>query len=515
MDSTEFRHNSRNNFKYSLKKMLNNLVLIIGIITISTLVSFAFRSFGLKEPNYIMSYILGVLFVAYLTDGYVYGIISSLMGVLVFNFFFTEPHYTLVAYSPEYPMTFLIMLIVALCTSTLTTRIKHESHKAEMREKRIEVLYQNERNLLAVKNMQQVADVTARDISLLFDCSVFIAIADLQQELTIKSIAGGNIFESKTEKTAYMEAFQAGNTCGRGTNLFPDSRAYFQPIIGQSGVLGIIGIAFKDSDFLSESQKVLLNTIGVQVALALERERLYEKQQKVKTEMDHERLRGDLLRSVSHDLRTPLTGILGSVSTVLDNYDFLSDDVRKDFLHKIYEDTEWLNHLVENILNMTRFSEENIKLKKEPEVVEELIAGAVTRIKKQTDDRQIRINIPEDLIIISVDGSLIEQVLVNLLDNAIKHTSEAGDICISAFRNERNIVFEVSDKGPGVPEQEIPYIFNRFYTSKQTGNKGRHGIGLGLAICKAIVEAHDGKISVHNNPSGGAVFRFTIPIKEV
>jgi len=494
--------------------VLKNTGLVTGIISIATLISFGFRALGFHESNFIMTYILGVLLVAYCTDGYLYGVIASVLGVLVFNYFFTEPYYTLIAYSPDYPVTFAIMLIVALITSTLTARVKRESRRAEIREKRIHILYHIEKNLLAVKSKQQLLEVAAKDIYGLFGASVLVCAGDLSGNLSMRYTEGSAAFDTGKEEKAIMEAFLSGMECGAGTQLFSDCSAYYFPITGQSGVLGLIGIAFSDGYRLSDGKKVFLDTIGAQISLALERERLYEKQQQAKMEMERERLRGDLLRLVSHDLRTPLTGILGSTSTILENYDILSDDVRKDFLNRVYEDAEWLNNLVENILSMTRFDEGRIRLNKEMEAVEEIVAAAVSRVKKRTGQHEIRISIPKHLIMIPVDGMLIEQVLVNLLENAIKHTPKGTKVTISVMEEGNEVTFEVSDNGPGIPEKDLPFVFNRFYTAGDTVGKGRRGIGLGLAICKSIVEAHSGSIVVQSKPSAGCVFRFTLPAKE-
>jgi two-component system, OmpR family, sensor histidine kinase KdpD len=512
IEDLDFRHYYKREPINVFLSALKNSGIMVGIMVAATLISFGLRELGIIEFNYIMTYILGVLLIADLTDGYRYGVIASVLGVLIFNFFFTEPYYTLIAYSPEYPITFVIMLIAALITSTLTARAKRDSRLAEMRENRMHILYQIERNLLAVKSTEQVSAIASKDISALFGVSVLVAISDIHGELSIRSIMGADAFNTDQEKTALMEAFQSGNACGACTQLFPDSRAYFQPVNGQSGVLGVIGMAFDDKYQLSESQKVFLDTISGQVALVLERERLYEKQQQVKMEMERERLRGDLLRAVSHDLRTPLTGILGSVSTIIENYEVLPEEVKKGFLRGIYEDAEWLNTLVENILSMTRFDEGRVNLRKEMEAVEELVAGAVSRIKKRSNHHELTVSIPDELIMIPADGTLIEQVLVNLLDNAIKHTPEDTIISVKVTRENDNVVFEVSDNGPGIPEKDLPIIFNRFVTL--TNSVGRRGVGLGLAICKSIVEAHGGDILAMNNPSGGSVFRFTLPAKE-
>lgn len=489
--------------------VLKNAAIVLGVLSAATLISFGFRALGFHESNYIMTYILGVLLVAYFTDGHLYGVLASFLGVLVFNFFFTQPYYTFLAYSPEYPVTFVIMLIVALVTSTLTVRVKRESRRAEIREKRIHILYRIEKDLLAVKSKKQLLEVAARDIRGLFGTSVLAAAADLDGALHMRHTAGEADFDVQKERRAVVETFQSGMECGAGTELFPDCIAFYYPIVGPNGVVGVIGI---ESVRMTESQKFFLETVCAQISLALERERLYEKQQRAKTEIEREHLRGNLLRSVSHDLRTPLTGILGSTSTLLDNYGLLSDDVRKDFLAKIYEETIWLSNLVENILSITRFDEGRVRLKKEMEAVEEMIAAAVSRVKKYAGRHEITVSIPDELVMIHADGTLIAQALVNLLDNAIKHTPPQAAIKISASKTETAVSFEVCDTGAGIPEKDLPHVFDRFYTAADT--QDRRGIGLGLAICESIVKAHGGRIYACNNAAGGAVFGFSLPVKE-
>jgi two-component system sensor histidine kinase KdpD len=497
-----------------LFKALKNTGIVAGVMAAATFISFGLRALGFHESNFIMTYNLGVLMIAYLTDGYLSSIIASVLGVLTFNFFFTEPYFSLLAYSPEYPVTFIIMLLAALITSTLTARVKRESQKAENRERRINLLYQFEKSLLAAKSKQQVLEVSAREIGELFLTPVLVSAADQNGGLTMRSTHGEDIFGAEKEAKACLEAYESGNVCGAGMELFPDCRAYYMPVTGQSGVLGVIGIGSAAKSGLSENQKVFLDTVGTQIALVLEREQLYEKQHQTKLEIVRERLRGDLLRAVSHDFRTPLTGILGSASTMIENYDKLTDDVKKEFLQGIYDDAEWLNSLVENILNMTRFAEGNVKLVKEMEAVEEIVAEAVARVKKRTGRHEVSVSIPEDFVMIPVDGMLIEQVLVNLLDNAIKYTPEASKVSVDVYLQGEDIVFEVGDEGPGIPENEIPYIFNRFYKAREEDGGVRRGFALGLTICKSIIQAHGGTISVKNKPEGGLIFRFTLPIKE-
>lgn len=496
-----------------------NIAITLGIMTLATFVSFLFRYIGFNELNFILASILGVLFVAKLTNGYIYGILASVIGVLSFDFFFTEPYYSLRTYRSDYPVTFVIMLVVAVFTSAMTANAKYETKLSTIREKRTKILYEITKVLLKVRNMNQIAEVGSREIARLFNRSVIITTVNSNDNLGEPYIISYNnderttIFNSFNEKQAVTETFKTGNPVGAGTEVFADSLAYYLPIKGQSGTLGIVGIACFDSNLLSDEQKTFFEAVTTQIALAMERERLAEKQQKSKMDMERERLRSNLLRAISHDLRTPLTGILGATGTLLDHAEVLDNKVKRELLQGVYDDASWLIHSVENILSITRIDEGRIEIKKNMEAIEEIIAEAVSRVKKLAVNHIIKINIPDDLIMLPMDGTLIEQVLVNLIDNAIKYTPTGSTIEIRTQIEGKKAVFEVSDNGKGIRIEDIPYIFDRFYTSPSI-NLGRRGTGLGLAICKSIITAHGGTILALNNSSGGATFRFVLPFKE-
>ena len=517
----EFSKEAYYNLAQLPKVMLTifDVVVTLVIMTLATSLSFFFRHIGFHESNFIMAYILGVLIVAKQTNGHVYGILASVIGVSSFNFFFTEPYYTFVTYRTDYPVTFMIMLIVAIITSTLTARAKQEAKLSSLREKRTQILYEITKGLLKVRTFNQIAEVGGRDIAKLFNSSVIIATATPSEGLGEPLIFASNnderanIFKSYPEMQALAETFRTGNPAGAGTEVFVDSPVYYLAIKGQSGTLGVVGVSCFDSKFFSEEQIRLLESVTTQIALAMERERLSEKQQKAKMDMERERLSGNLLRAISHDLRTPLTGILGATATILNYEEVLDKEVKRELLRGVYDDASWLIHSVENILNITRMDEGRIELNKTMEAVEEIVAEAVSRIKNLAENHLIKIDIPHALIMLPMDGALIVQVLVNLIDNALKYTPVGSTIEIKTQLEGNKVVFEVSDNGKGIPEEAIPFIFERFYTAP-TINTGRRGTGLGLAICKSILTVHDGDISAFNNTSGGSTFCFRLPLKE-
>ena len=498
--------------------MITNVAKTIVIMSLATIISLIFRKVGVHESNVIIVFILGVLFVSRSTDGYVYGILAAIIGVLSFNFFFTVPYYSFLAYRPDYPVTFIIMLIAAIITSTLTSRVKSQAKISYIREKRMQILYKINKSLLTARNKKQVVEFCGDNLVDMFNRTIMIAIVDdkdnLQQpsDYMLNGEDSRDIFKSDIEAGAIEKCFKTGKSVGVEAEISLNSLGYYHPIKGQNKILGIIGIACLEENTLSKNEKILLESVSTQIALAIEREDLYEKKRQINLETETERLRGNILRSISHDLRTPLTGILGSVSTISDNYDVLDNDTKKELLEIIYEDTSWLIHSVENILSMTRIDEGKLEVKKDVEIVEEIVAESISRVTRFSGSHNIKIELPEKMVILFVDGLLIEQVFINLIDNAIKYSQSDSIIEVKVIEKEESVVFEVSDNGKGIPEEDIPTIFDRFYTKAKGNSIEKRGIGLGLAICKSIIEAHGGYMEALNNSSGGATFRFSLPI---
>lgn len=519
-DSSEGIHEIETNF-LDKRNIIINCTVTLGYMILATLFSFAFRYIGFHESNIIITYILGVLFVARQTDTYFYGIFASAIGVMTFNFFFTEPYYTFQVYRADYPVTFIIMLIAAIITSTLTAKNKREARLSALREERTHMLYEVTKNLLKAGTIDEISNIASNSIAKLFNGSVVIILDKVpiytkKSSIFYSKIDGkNNIFYSiSNEGKDILELFNDKNSEEGNVNFLKDNCIYYLPVQGQEHLLGTIAVSCYSNKELSLEQKMMFKAVVLQFAVAIEKELLSEQQQKSKLDMERETLRGNLLRAISHDLRTPLTGILGATATIMENEGVIDNKVKKELLQDIYEQTSWLTHSVENILNMTKIEEGRINIKKKMEAVEEIVASAVLRVKKVTTTHKFKINIPEVLIMIPVEGTLIEQVIINLLDNAIKYTPEGSTIEVNVYKEADKVVFEVSDNGRGIPEEAMPHIFNRFYTVAENINIRKRGIGLGLSICKSIINLHKGEILVYNNELGGATFKFILPTKE-
>lgn len=504
---TELHYQSKS-FKQNMLHKIRILLIMILIMLVCTLISKGFHHIKMFESNIVMVYLLGILLFSFLAEGYVYSLFSSICAVLLYNFFFTEPYYTLNVYNPDYLITFIVMFIVGLITSALTIRVKAERQKVEDREKYISSLYYFGKKLLDVKNEEDLAKISAEEIARQFHADVLVKFYEASGEVLCCSIVGEDVFQGSKDQSACLETYQSGSSCGYGTTLFSEARAYYKSINSHNGVMGVIGIALKNNYSIVEGQNTFIDVLIPQISVVLERMKISENQKKVQMEMQKERLRADMLRSISHDFRTPLAGIMGLASTAIDNYTKINDEVRKNFLQSIYEDADWLNELVENILQTTRFEEGKARLNIQEEAAEEIITDAITHVKKHARRHNIIANIPDEIILIQVDGILIRQVIVNLLNNAIKYTPNGSEITVSLYRQDNKVVYEVMDNGPGILREELEHLFDRYHQSKMANSSHRKGMGLGLSLCKSIIEAHGGKISIRNYEPHGTIVEF-------
>ncbi|MVX66682.1 DUF4118 domain-containing protein [Clostridium chromiireducens] len=503
----------KNKIKFNLS--LKEILISSLIMLISALATLLIDYLDYGEANIIMIFILGVIIVNIKTRGYILGFICSAISVVLFNYLFTEPRYSLQFYDKSYLVTFPIMLIVAFTIGTLTNKIRREAENSLARENTTQILYRVSRKLLSATGTADVVGIGIKYLSRLLERTVICYLAQenkLSAPFTYTAIKGEkdrSLLNKDEEAVAYW-TFVNDKESGAGTNTFYGAKGYYIPLKSHGKILGVLGISCINGT-LKPKQKFIFETVASQIYIALDREILAETQKKSNLEIESERLRSNLLRSVSHDLRSPLAGIKGSVSTIIETGNLISEETKGELLQGIYDDTEWLIRLVENLLSMTRFDGGNLKIRKSIEIVEEVVYEAVQRTSKRFKDHKIEVTVPEEVIMVPMDGSLIEQVLINLFDNAVKFTPKGSVIEVNVYENNKNIIFEVIDNGMGISEEILPHIFERFFTNGDKISDSRRGVGLGLAICKSIVEAHGGTICAYNKESVGAIFRFNIP----
>jgi len=467
----------------------------------------------LSDANQVMVYFLGVAFVA-ARYGLGAGILASVLSVLAFDFFLVSPSYTLAVSDTQYFITFAVMLVISVLISTLADRIRRQANSSRQRERRTEALYRLSRRLAETAGTHQLVAAAEMELAQSYASEVAIFLPDGSGRL--KATFGGpaSFTANERELAVAQWTFEHGQLAGTGTDTLPDAHALYVPLASPKGAVGVLALRpLELGRFNPPDQRQLLETLASQIALAIERDSLAEQARRVLVQAETERLRNSLLSSVSHDLRTPLAVIAGASSSLLEEGQTLAGSTRRELLQTIVDESNRLALLVDNLLHITRIESGAVAVNKQWYPLEEVVGSALERTKKSLAGRPINASLPDDLPLVKMDGVLIEQVLINLLENAAKYTPPGTAVDVAARMDGPNLVVEVADRGPGLDEAERHRVFDKFYRGSTAG-AGQRGAGLGLAICHAVVEAHGGRIWEENRPDGGARFIFSIPQEE-
>jgi two-component system sensor histidine kinase KdpD len=469
----------------------------------------SFLSQRLEPPNLVMIYLLGVVAVS-LWLGRGPSIFSAILSVAVFDFCFVPPQWTFAVHDTQYLLTFLVMLLTGLTISTLTARLQFQIKSARRQERRMAALYAIGRELTATQNREQIARTAASHIEAAAEVRAVVLLPDGERKLLASENDTADFQLDAHDQAVAKWVYEHGQTAGRGTTTLPGSKGMYLPLVAAGVVVGVLGVIPFDEKTVDTGQIHLWEAFAGLTALALERANLEAEADQIRLDIETERMRNSLLSAVSHDLRTPLSAIIGAGSTLLDNELSLEKNTRRELVASILDESERLNRLVANLLDMTRLQAGALIVRKQWQPVEEVIGAALARLSRHLATHPVATNIAADLPFVPLDDLLIQQVMVNLLENAIRYTPPGTAIEISAHKEEKVVVIEVADRGPGLPPEALSRLFEKFYQA--VASKNRRGAGLGLAICRGIVQLHGGTIEADNRPDGGAVFRFTLPI---
>ncbi|CAN5307508.1 DUF4118 domain-containing protein [soil metagenome] len=512
------------------------------VVAICTAVA-ALMNGHFELSNLIMIYMLGVVIVA-TRYGRAPAAVASIVSVACFDFFFVPPFYTFAVSDTQYLVTFAVMLTVALIISTLTARIRQQAESARQRERRTATLYSISRDLSSSINLDDLIVVGLKHSAETFDSKVALFFPDWNGNLELAARPDMACYLSDADPGAATWAYKNKQPSGLSTNTLPGAAALYIPLIGPQRVIGVLAIKPSLLDrFQAPEQLHLLETFANQMAIAFERAQLAEENERARLQVKSEQLRNSLLSSVSHDLRTPLATITGAASSIIEGSSDMTIDKCKAMADEIFHESARLNRLVSNLLDMTRVQSGNLQVTREWCPVDEIIGSALSHLDSRLEGRTVKVMIAPDLPLVPVDSILIQQVLVNLIENALKYTLPGSDLVLRASLleqpNEQAVQIEVADRGPGIASENHKRVFEKFFRQKQAGptepteptestesteqaeqlemaiekRSESPGVGLGLAICSGIVEAHGGKIWVQNRPGGGAVFKFFLPIE--
>lgn len=524
----EALNNSTSEMAYKVKKakqksehILNveDIVKSVGMLFISTVIGYGFWRLGMSEANIIMMYILGVLITSVITTHQVYSLVASVISVIVFNFLFTEPRYTLLAYEKDYPVTFIIMFIAAFLTGSLAIRLKRQAAQAAQAAFRTKILFDTNQLLEKAKEKEQIITVTATQLMKLLNKDMVIYLAEKETLSEPKFFQANRENESKdclseNEKAVALWVLKNNKRAGATTDIFFDAKCLYLSIRTSTEVYGIIGIVIQEKPLDSFENSILLSILG-ECALALENEKNAREKEEAALLAQKEQLKVNLLRSISHDLRTPLTSISGNASNLLSNEDKFDIDTRKQLYADIYDDSMWLISLVENLLSVTKIEEGKWNIRLQAEILDEVITEALQHVSRKKSEHIIVYKASEDIILVKVDAKMIMQVIINIVDNAIKYTQKGSEITISTRKTDNKALVCIADNGPGISDDIKPFVFDMFFSGAKNFADSRRSLGLGLSLCKSIIAAHGGELELSDNIPHGAIFTFSLPLEEV
>lgn len=484
-----------------------------SVVTLAGLIASGLQRFHLadSEANTVMVFLAAVAFVSF-RFGRVPAVLASVASVLIFDIFFVMPLYTIAISDTQYIVTFGVMLAIGLVIGTLTARLKERVENARQRERTTNALYQLGKQLGSLSGKVFLASAAGKQIAEITGGEVAIYLSRLAN--TPELIVGGetSIGKHPVSMPVAQWVIEHDQLAGAGTDTLPNAAGLFLPLTASQQTVGAVAIRVPNAERLLEpDQRRMLEACASQLALALERDELAIEAAEARIQMEAEQVRSTLLSSVSHDLKTPLSAIAGASSSLLESTG-LEEDVRRQLLESISKEATHLNRLLENILQMSRLDSGASSPNKQWHVLEEIIGSALHRTRRELERHQIQIDVDAKLPLIFVDGLLLEQLLVNLLENAARYTPPDSTITISASTDGKWLHVVVGDNGPGLSPGEEERIFEKFYRAALSPDAGR-GSGLGLAICRAIAKVHGGTITASNRPTGGAQFVLRLPLK--
>jgi len=478
------------------------------VVVVATTISWS--AFGPPQlADAVMVYLLGIVLVS-LRFGYAPSLLAAVLSVLCFDFFFIPPLYTFAVRDLSHVVTFGVMFMVALVISGLTQRVRAQGEAAGQREQRTASLYALSRELAATKQVEDIGRIAARHLFDALGMGAALLVPNSKRTTIVALQVGRHgVAIDEQEQSVAEWVWEHERPAGLGTDTLPSARAMYLPLLASRGKVAVLGVRPQDETRLrSPETRQHLAAFANQIASAIERTELAEEAQWAQLQMETEQMRSSLLSSVSHDLRTPLAVVTGAASTLLENT--IDASTRRELTETILQEAQRLNRLVRNLLDMTRLEAGALRVKKEWQPLEEVVGSALNRMEEALSGRHVQIELAPDLPLVPLDAVLIEQVLVNLLENAVKYTPPGSPLEVSASTRPGGVEVIVADRGPGIPPGEETRIFDKFYRVNAASGGG---VGLGLAICRGIVMAHGGQLFVENRPAGGALFRFQLPVE--
>ena len=481
-------------------KKYRNFLVFFSVMVFSIGLELALDSLGVKDENIYLVFVLAILIINIETKSIWYGLAGSLVMVLSFNYFITEPRQSFDVSDTNYYVSFIMFIVVTFMVNSLVLQLQRQIRKSQENEKKVNYLYRFSNDFL---HAQSRSDVYQKAVISLDEY--------LANDVSIVSDDGTTYGKaiSKSLDTAIDFASRSNTMINKTNPRFRNIEETIFPINSQLRSYGTIVI--DGSHELSEEDMEFVRNVIEEMTVVLEKNYIAREQERTRVQVENEKFKTSLLRGLSHDIKTPLTMIQGGSNFLYESFGQLEEEEKKGIIKDIYDESCDLSEFVNNLLDMTRLDEENVKLNKVKEAVDDILFEVNEKVKKRLGNKKLIIHNSDEMVFVYADVSLLTQVFVNLIDNAIKHTKNNTVIEVDYQKKENEILFKVKDNGGGIKPEKIEHIFENFYSiTANQDRKRNHGLGLG--ICKTIIEAHEGKIWAYNNEEGGVTFEFTLPL---
>ena len=496
--------------KTNALSIVKDLAISLGVIIVTSLIGLFFAHLGFSEANIITLYILGVLITSIVTSSKLAWGFSSVASVLIFNFLFTKPRFSLMAYGDGYPITFAIMFVASLITGSLASKMHNQTKQSSQAAYRTKILFDANRLLQRASDDEEVLKITAEQLKKLLNREIVIFKQNKDALQTLVYALDDSFQMGEKELNIATSILINHSYDYKDAQL----RCDYYPLKTQLRTYGIVAVYKNEKEIDSFENSIILSLVG-ECALALENLFNAKEKELAAVLAENEQLRANLLRAISHDLRTPLTAISGNASNLISNASSFDEQTKLSIYNDIYNDSMWLINLVENLLSITRLEEGRMNLNFTAELIDEVVAEAVKHVHMRQGGQKITVVHKDEFLLAKMDTRLIIQVIINILDNAIKYTPKDSMITITTEKQKDKAIISIADNGAGIPDELKERVFDMFYTGANKLADSRRSIGLGLSLCKSIISVHGGEIFVKDNVPSGAIFTFTLPIGEI
>lgn len=488
-----------------MQQKYRGLLIFLSVAAMTIVLELSLHELNARDEIIYLFFVLSILIIIIETKELLYGVLGSLVFVLSFDYFITEPIYTLRIYNPNHYVSFIIFLIVSFVVNSLVVQLQQQITISHRNQERLSTMYELLQTLNSVKSADDI-----------FESVTPVLEERLNRKVAI-STAEGAIYGHRDICTSLQEAIdfsrERNTILNRGSGLLQGKDVSIYPIVSETERYGAMIVEDTGVEDNEDDEAYLENSLR-EIEIVLDNHRISDQRQETRIQFENEKFKTSLLRSLSHDIRTPLTMIQSGSDFLNTSFSAIGEEEKRSIIRDIYQESCDLTVFVESLLELSRLQEGRKLVNRQEEMTDDLCLEINRRVRNHLQGHTLTIRHNEEVMTVYCDSRLLIQVFVNLIDNAIKHTPNGTEIELSYYPEGDSVVFDVSDDGGGVREDLMDKIFGDFYSLTSKLDR-RRSTGLGLSICKAIVEAHGGEISAFNNSKGGATFRFSIPGKEM